>query len=96
MEPITCQWLSESKKLNNFIKSLLLGDLKAMNAYMNKVTSEMFSSFDTGTRPSEKEPERFYHGFVLGLMVELADRYVVTSNRESGFARLRRRIIRQA
>lgn len=87
MEPITCQWLSESKKLNNFIKSLLLGDLKAMNAYMNKVTSEMFSSFDTGTRPSEKEPERFYHGFVLGLMVELADRYVVTSNRESGFGR---------
>lgn len=31
--------------------------------------------------------EQFYHGFVLGLMVELADRYVVTSNRESGFGR---------
>ena len=33
------------------------------------------------------ETERFYHGFVLGLMVELSDRYVITSNRESGFGR---------
>lgn len=82
------KWFGSVKAdYNNFIKSLLLGDLKAMNAYMNKVTSEMFSSFDTGRRPSEKEPERFYHGFVLGLMVELADRYVITSNRESGFGR---------
>ena len=82
------KWFGSVKTdYNNFIKSLLLGDLKAMNIYMNKVTSEMFSSFDTGTRPSEKEPERFYHGFVLGLMVELADRYVITSNRESGFGR---------
>lgn len=46
-----------------------------------------FSYFDTGNRPSGSEPERFYHGFVLGLMVELADRYVITSNRESGFGR---------
>ena len=47
-----------------------------------------FSSFDTGNKPSEyAEPERFYHGFVLGLMVDLADRYSVTSNRESGFGR---------
>ena len=82
------KWFGSVKAdYNNFIKSLLVGDLKAMNAYMNKVTSEMFSSFDAGTRPSEKEPERFYHGFVLGLMVELADKYVITSNRESGFGR---------
>lgn len=72
---------------NNFIKALLLADVKAMNTYMNKVASEMFSSFDSGTKPSVKEPERFYHGFVLGLMVELADKYVITSNRESGFGR---------
>ncbi len=54
---------------------------------MNKVTLSMFSSFDTGTRPSEAEPERFYHGFVLGLLTELSGRYLVTSNRESGFGR---------
>ena len=58
-----------------------------MNVYMNRVSSEMFSYFDTGKKPSKKEPERFYHGFVLGLMVELSDRYVITSNRESGFGR---------
>ena len=66
---------------NNFIKALLLGDIRAMNTYMNKVALEMFSCFDSGSKPSEKEPERFYHGFVLGLMVELADKYLITSNR---------------
>ena len=58
-----------------------------MNIYMNKVAMETFSYFDTGKRTSISEPERFYHGFVLGLMVELNDRYVITSNRESGFGR---------
>ncbi len=73
---------------NDFIKALLMDDVKAMNHYMNKVALATFSSFDTGNRPSETaEPERFYHGFVLGLMVELKDRYVITSNRESGFGR---------
>lgn len=81
-------WFSKSRAdYNDFIRALLLNDLKAMNVYMNRVSAEMFSSFDTGRRPSKKEPERFYHGFVLGLMVELADRYVITSNRESGFGR---------
>ena len=59
-----------------------------MNVYMNRVALATFSNFDTGNKSSESaEPERFYHGFVLGLMVELADRYVLTSNRESGFGR---------
>ncbi len=72
---------------NDFIKALLLDDIKEMNMYMNKVALNTFSYFDTGKRPSREEPERFYHGFVLGLMVELADRYILTSNRESGFGR---------
>lgn len=73
---------------NDFIKALLLNDKKAMNRYMNRVALATFSHFDTGNKPSGyAEPERFYHGFVLGLMVELADRYVMTSNRESGFGR---------
>lgn len=80
-------WFSGSDDYGDFIQALMLNDIKAMNFYMNKVTSEMFGSFDTGTKPSEKQPERFYHGFVLGLMVELADKYVITSNRESGFGR---------
>lgn len=72
---------------NDFIKALLLGDTKAMNAYMNRVALSTFSYFDTGRNPSGEEPERFYHGFVLGLIVDLQSRYVITSNRESGFGR---------
>ncbi len=72
---------------NDFIKALLLGDIDAMNDFMNDITQTMFSYFDTGKNPSRKEPERFYHGFVLGLMVELSNRYTITSNRESGFGR---------
>ena len=58
--------------------------IDAMNEYMNRVASEMFSYFDTG---KSAEPEKFYHGFVLGMMVDLADCYQVKSNRESGFGR---------
>ena len=73
---------------NAFIKALLLEDKKAMNVYMNQTALATFSSFDIGNKPSETaEPERFYHGFVLGLIVDLADRYRITSNRESGFGR---------
>ncbi len=82
------RWFSGvSSGYNDFIKALLLGDLRAMNTYMNKVALATFSYFDTGKNPSGAEPERFYHGFVLGLMVELSDRYLLTSNRESGFGR---------
>lgn len=77
---------SLSSNYNDFLKALLLSDVKAMNTYMNKITLEMFSFFDT-SKGSQGEPERFYHGFVPGLIVELADRYMVTSNRESGFGR---------
>lgn len=81
-------WFSRSKgDYNDFVTALLMGDKKAMNAYMNGVALTMFSYFDTGIRPSWQEPERFYHGFVLGLVVELQDRYIITSNRESGFGR---------
>lgn len=73
---------------NTFIKAFLLGDVDAMNTYINRVASASFSYFDTGRNPSdETEPERFYHGFVLGLIVDLSDRYRITSNRESGFGR---------
>ncbi len=73
---------------NDFVKALLADDRKAMNVYMNRVALATFSYFDTGKRASKyTEPERFYHGFVLGLLVELSDRYTLKSNRESGFGR---------
>lgn len=88
-EQMVEDWFREyTPAYNLFIKAFLSGDLEAMNEYMNRVACETFSFFDTGKRASGKaEPERFYHGFVLGLMVELEDRYTVTSNRESEFGR---------
>ena len=80
-------FVSASANYSDFIKALLTADVKAMNTYMNKVALTTFSYFDIGKHPSGEEPERFYHGFVLGLMVELVDRYILTSNRESGFGR---------
>ncbi len=82
-------WFRETgASYNAFIKALLLGDVDAMNDYMNEVSCEIFSSFDTGKKASGKsEPERFYHGFVLGLLVDLQDKYRLRSNRESGFGR---------
>jgi hypothetical protein len=77
----------DSKNYNQFIKAMLVDDIDAMNEYMNHVALHTISYFDTGKQASQVEPERFYHGFVLGLIVDLADRYQITSNRESGFGR---------
>ena len=82
-------WFEKSDaNYNDFVKALLKGSLKEMNIYMNDVALATFSSFDTGKHPSGRsQPERFYHGFVLGLLVELRERYEVKSNRESGYGR---------
>ena len=82
-------WFEEDDAgFGNFKEALLAGDLDYMNEFMNQVAQQTFSSFDVGKKPSEKlEPERFYHGFVLGLIVDLAGKYRITSNRESGFGR---------
>ena len=82
------EWFAKGSDFNDFITSMFRGDVRGMNYYMNKVALNTFSYFDTGNRPSQqKEPERFYHGFVLGLLVDKADQYMVKSNRESGFGR---------
>ncbi|RHT34882.1 hypothetical protein DW790_12550 [Firmicutes bacterium AM31-12AC] len=87
-ENIIQDWFADvTEDYNDFIAALLQGNVTAMNQYMNQVTKVMFSYFDTGKKASDAEPERFYHGFVLGLMVELEGRYHITSNRESGFGR---------
>ena len=81
-------WFTEAEEdYNEFIKAMLQNDIKAMNAYMNRVSLSTFSYFDTGKKSSYDQPERFYHGFVLGLIVDLQDKYIITSNRESGFGR---------
>ncbi|MEZ3445774.1 MAG: ATP-binding protein [Lachnospiraceae bacterium] len=73
---------------NEFINALLNDNVRKMNTFMNKVALNTFSSFDGGNKPSDQtEPERFYHGFVLGMVVNMADTYIVRSNRESGYGR---------
>ena len=87
-EGMVRSWFTEAEEdYNDFIKAMLLDDIDAMNVYMNRVSFSTFSYFDTGSGAFGDEPERFYHGFVLGLIVDLQNRYLVTSNRESGFGR---------
>ena len=78
------KWFSgRHNQYNRFVTALLAGSLEEMNYYMANVSSNVFSFFDTGINAAEN----FYHAFTLGLMVELRDRYIITSNRESGFGR---------
>jgi hypothetical protein len=89
MRTMIAGWFNEIKpEYNGFIDALLSDNVRKMNTFINKVSLNTFSYFDTGNRPSkEAQPERFYHGFVLGLIVDLSDIYEVKSNRESGFGR---------
>ena len=88
-ESMIKEWFDHGEtSFNGFIKALLANDLETMNAYMNEIAMESFSFFDSGKNFSEsKVAERFYHGFVLGLLVDLRKIYRITSNRESGFGR---------
>ena len=79
-------WFSMTQgNYNGFVKALMRNDVEEMNAYMERVVKYSFSYFDTSV--GQDEPERFYHGFVLGLIAELTGEFVITSNRESGFGR---------
>ncbi len=80
-------WFKKGRVLSKFVAALLQGDIRGMNLYMNDIVLNTMSYFDSGKRPSTKEPENFYHGLVLGLIVEKASDYIVRSNRESGYGR---------
>ena len=88
-ENMILRWFSPAKQeTNEFIRALISGDIESMNEYMNDVVLNTFSSFDSGKHNSErKAPENFFHGFVLGLMVDQTENYIITSNRESGYGR---------
>ena len=88
-ETLFAAWFKDATaSYHKFIKAMMENDLEVMNYYMNRVTQETFSYFDVGSGEAGlEETERFYHGFVLGLMAEQAENYVLKSNRESGFGR---------
>ena len=83
------RWFTPAKhETNEFIKALMNGYVESMNEYMNDVALQTFSSFDSGKKESAKKaPENFYHGFVLGLMVDQTENYLIISNHESGYGR---------
>lgn len=65
------------------VKSLINGDIETFEALFSELVVRSFSYFDI----SDQQPERFYHAFVLGLLVSLSDSYEIKSNRESGYGR---------
>ncbi len=83
------RWFDKgTDSFGDFVSAMFAGNVREMNYYMNEVALNTFSYFYTGHKPSgRKEPERFYHGFVLGLIVDKAGSYMVKSNRESGLGR---------
>ena len=80
-------WFAKTHGLTRFTKAMLQGDPETMEEYMDDIMLATMSSFDGGMTTSEKVPESFYHGFVLGLLVEQKGRYEIRSNRESGYGR---------
>lgn len=65
------------------LKSLVTGDIVTFRKLFSTFVLTSFSYFDiTG-----QKPERFYHAFVLGMLVSLTSLYEIRSNRESGYGR---------
>ena len=80
-------WFAQAGGLSEFTKAMLQGDPETMEEYLGDIMLTCMSSFDGGMTPSEKVPESFYHGLVLGLLVEQNSQYEIRSNRESGYGR---------
>ena len=80
-------WFAQTGGLSEFTRAMLQGDPETMEEYLNDIMLATMSSFDGGMIPSDKVPESFYHGLVLGLLVEQSHQYEIRSNQESGYGR---------
>ncbi len=65
------------------LQKLMTGNVEDFSTLFRSIALESFSFFDV----AGERPERFYHAFVLGLLVDLRATYTVTSNKESGLGR---------
>ena len=81
------QWFAQAGGLSEFTKAMLQGDPETMEEYLDDIMLATMSSFDGGTTQPDKASESFYHGLVLGLLVEQKGQYEIRSNRESGYGR---------
>lgn len=81
-------WFNEAEEnWDGLASALMAGDARTATRALAEVTRYCMSSFDGGRQPAESQPERFYHGLVLGMLASLRERWSVESNRESGFGR---------
>lgn len=65
------------------LQALVKGDIDDFVELFYEFVASTFSQFDV----HGNEPERFYHAFVLGMMVGIEKEYEVKSNRGSGLGR---------
>ena len=81
-------WFADAEDdWDDLARALLSGDARMATRFLADVTLYCMSSVDGARRPAESEPERFYHGLVLGLHAHLRGRWTVESNRKSGYGR---------
>lgn len=66
-----------------FLTSLIRGDVEEFRLRLEDCLLNALSVFDV----TGQHPEKFYHGFVMGLIISLTKTHQVQSNRESGFGR---------
>jgi len=79
-------WFQKSESsalLPNLKNSLMSGNVTEICKALRKLCDTSLSYFDA----SGNEPEKFYHGLVLGLMAYYSDTWHIRSNRESGLGR---------
>ncbi|MGL5639202.1 MAG: AAA family ATPase, partial [Cetobacterium sp.] len=63
------------------LEDLYKGDVKKFEYKFKELYLSAISYHDSG------DSEKYYHHFMLGLLLTLGDKYIVTSNRESGYGR---------
>lgn len=86
MEKLIKAWfnsMSVAGFSRDFRRALVRGETAALNRAMQGIAEETFSFFDVKGR----EPERFYHGFTLGLLVDMKESHCLKSSRESALGR---------
>ena len=80
-------WFKKNNGMTRLVAAMLGGDDEAMGACLQEIAEDTMSSFDGGKKAGRRVPENFYHGLVLGLLVDRARDYYLRSNRESGLGR---------
>ena len=80
------KWLNQTvgdRRLASLLSALTRGEIRTFGKYLQEMVANILSVHDI----AGERPERVYHAFVLGLLVNLGGSHTVRSNRESGYGR---------